>query len=331
MALENTYGDITGTVAAKLEKQALTYAQGVFVLDKGAKKFNLPKNSTDTIRMRRVQPYGPATTPLTEGVAPSATQIRYDQVDITLNQYGGFTPTTDVLVDLHTTPVLGDINEQNAEQFAKTHEALLWGTLTAATNVQYAGGVGALNAVVAPLSLDEQSKAVRTLYRNKAKKFTRIVTGGVKENTFPIEAAFLCFIHTDAEKAVRSMDGFVPVAKYGSITPVSEWELGAVDSVRYIMSADLNPALDAGGAAGSNISNGGTDADVYTAIYAGMDAYGCVKLAGKGTYTPVVRSVGNPAPGDELGQTGSVGWKCYDATSMLNEDWVVAVKHTVVE
>ncbi len=331
MALENVYGDITGTVAAQLEKNALRHVKPFLVLDYGAKKFTQPKNATQTVRARRAIPYAAATTPLSEGVPPSATQIRYEQIDLVLKQYGGFTPTTDILIDFHTTPVLKDINELNAEQVAATREALLWGKLKAATNVQYANGVGSLGAVIAPLNKDEQEKAVRTLQRNKAKLFTQIVTGGVKENTFPIEAAYIGFVHTDSEKVIRAMDGFVPCAKYGSQAKICEHEFGSVDNVRYCSSPDLDPQIDAGGAKGDKISTTGTLADVYTALYCGMEAYGCVNFAGKGAFTPVVRGVGKPTDTDPLGQTGHAGWKMYTAEEILNADWVVAVKHTIVD
>lgn len=323
----NQFGDINGTVAATLEKQALRHAQPHLVLSLGAKKFSLPKNDTKVLRARRAIPYASADTPLSEGVPPTASQLRYVEIDIPIQQYGAFTPVTDHLVDLHTTPVLGDINKLNSEQAAKTKEALLWGILRSATNIQYANGAAAIANVVDPLDLDEQRKAVRTLNRNKATKFTSIVSGGVKENTSPIEAAFICFAHTDAEAHIRDMPGFVPVAKYGSMKPIHTMELGAVDNVRYVLSADLNPQLAAGGALGSNIGIGSTD--VYTAIYVGMDAYGCLNLAGKGVWTPVVRSVGKPTDSDPLGQTGSVGWKMYSGEKELNSDWIVAVKHSV--
>lgn len=324
----NQFGDITGTVAATLEKQALRHAQPHLVLALGAKKMSLPKNDTKVLRCRRAIPYAAADTPLSEGVPPTATQLRYEQIDIPILQYGAFTPVTDHLVDLHTTPVLGDINKLNAEQAAKTKEALLWGKVRATTNVQYANGVAGLSSVVAPLTNTEQTRAVRTLHRNKASKFTSIVTGGVKENTSPIEAAFICFAHTDAEAAIRAMDGFVPVAKYGSQKPVHSMELGAVDNVRYVTSADLDPQLDAGGTKGANIGTSATD--VYTALYVGMDAYACMNLAGRGVFTPVVRSVGRPTDSDPLGQTGSVGWKMYSGEEVINSDWIVAVKHSVV-
>lgn len=330
----NEYGDISGTLAAKLEKQALKHVQPHLCLEIAAKKFSLPKNATDTLRFRRAIPYAAATTPLSEGVPPSATQLRYEQIDVQLAQYGGYTPVTDVLVDLHTTPVLSDANMLNAEQAAATREALLWGKIRAATNVQYSGGTS-LATTSAILTKAEQETATRTLRRNKAKKFTKIVSGGVKENTTPIEAAYLCFIHSDAETDVRAMEGFVPVAKYGTMTPVSEHEFGAVDDVRYISTPDLSPQADSGanfdGGSEDMVTTSGTLSDVYSAVYVGMDAFGCVNLAGKGSFTPVVRNVGKPTDTDPLGQNGHVGWKMYCAQEILNSDWIVAVKHTVVD
>lgn len=330
MPLTNTYGDITGTVAAQLEKEALKHIKPIVVLDKGAKKFTLPKNKTKTLRLRRAIPFTKADTPLTEGTPPSGQQIRYEQVDITIAQYGAYTPVTDIMVDLHTTPILKDINELSAEQAAKTHEAILWTELKNATNVVYSNGT-ATNQVNTEFTLDNIRNAVRTLQRNKAKKFTKIVTGGVKENTTPIEAAFICFVHSDAENVLRDIAGFTPVAEYGQQTPISEYEFGAIENVRFISSPDLEPAADAGGVKGTMISTTGTNADVYTAIICGMEAYGCLNLAGKGVYQPRVRSVGRPTDSDPLGQTGSVGWICYDAAKVLNNDWIVQIKHAVVE
>ncbi len=333
MPLTNAYGDITGTVAAKLEKQALKHVQPFLCLEYGAKKFTHPKNATNTLRFRRAIPYSAATTPLSEGVPPSASQIRYEQLDVVLSQYGGYTPVTDIMVDLHTTPILSDVNQLNAEQVAMTREALLWGKLRAATNVQYAGGTS-LVTTDGLLAKADQQLAVRTLQRNKAKKFTSIVSGGVAVSTKAIEAAYIAFVHTDAEKDIRAMDGFTPVAKYGKQTTVCEHEFGSVDNVRYVSSPDLDPQLDAGellATTAGRVSTTGTNADVYTSLYVGMDAYGCVNLAGKGAYQPIVRNVGKPTDTDPLGQTGHVGWKMYTAEEILNADWIVAVKHTVNE
>ena len=316
-----------GTIAAKLEKQALRHAQPTLVLAMGAKKFTMPTNSTKTLRMRRAVPYSAATTALSEGVPPTATALDYVQVEMALQQYGAFTRVTDILVDLHTTPVLSDINQLNAEQAAKTKESLLWGILQGATVTYWSGGSSTVS-VDESISLSLQHKAVRTLNANKAKKFTSIVTGGVKQGTFPVEASYIAFAHTDLEADIRGLSGFVPVARYGSQKPVHEMELGTVDSVRYVLSADLSPLQAAGApvAATGLIADDATNVDVYSVIFVGMDSYGCLNLAGKGVFTPVVVPVGQPSISDPLGQQGSVGWKMYSAEAILNSDWIVVVE-----
>ena len=60
-----------------------------------------------------------------------------------------------------------------------------------------------------------------------------------------------------------------------------------------------------------------------------MDAYGQIALAGKGAFSPIVRMVGTPSSSDPLGQTGSMGWKTWSDELILNQSWIVAVKHTV--
>lgn len=330
--MTNKYGDITGQQAARYAKEALRHAEPFVVLGKGAKKHIHPRKATKSVKWRRVIPYAAATTPLTEGVAPAGTDFRYEEVTGTLEQYGGYTPITDQLVDFHEASVLSDINLQNAEQAARTYEALMWGTLGAATNIVYTNGDTAITDVDTPLNYSAQALAVRTLLKNKAKKFTQIVTGGVKISTQPVEAAFLAFTHTDAQEDIRKMTDFVPVSKYGSMKPVSPHEFGAVNDVRYIVSPDLTPTADAGeliATTAGNLSTSGTRADVYTTIICGMDAYGQIQLAGKGAFTPVVRSVGTPSASDPLGQTGSMGWKSYTDELILNQAWIVAVKHTV--
>ena len=327
-AVEGT-GPGWGTLSAQMEKQALRHAQPVLVLSMGAKKFSLPTNSTKTLRLRRAVPYAAATTALTEGVPPTATDIEYVQIDVALKQYGAFVRITDQVVDLQQTPILSDINQLNAEQAAKTKEALLWGMLQGSGITYWAGGEST-ESVSGVMDYDIQGRAVRTLNNNKAKRFTSIVTGGVKVGTMPVEASYICFTHTDAEKDIRQMEGFVPVAKYGSQKPLCEQELGTVDSVRYILSPDLT-AMDAAGVDASTaptlISKDGSNVDVYTSVFVGMDAYGTLNLAGKGVFTPVVVPVGSASASDPLGQQGSVGWKLYSAETILNSDWIVIVEH----
>ena len=93
-----------------------------------------------------------ATTPLVEGVTPSATQFSYEDVSATLLQYGQIVEITDVIEDTHEDPVLNDATVQAGENIGRTMEALDWGILRAGTNVFYANGTQRTD-VNTPISL----------------------------------------------------------------------------------------------------------------------------------------------------------------------------------
>ena len=42
----------------------------------------------------------------------------------------------------------------------------------------------------------------------------------------------MAITHTDVAADIRGLAGFVPVAKYGSRKPISEFEIGSVEDVR---------------------------------------------------------------------------------------------------
>ena len=128
------------------------------------------------------------------------------------------------------------------------------------------------------------------------------------------------------------MEGFVPVAKYGSRQALCDEELGSVDDVRYICTPWALPFEDAGGAKGTAgsaaeaMSTSGTAADVYPVIFLAAEAYGLVPLKGTKEYGGAIKPTvvhPKPAQSDPLGQRGSVGWKCYFDALILNDLWLV--------
>jgi N4-gp56 family major capsid protein len=114
------------------------------------------------------------------------------------------------------------------------------------------------------------------------------------------------------------MTGFKPVADYGPHTSPFEGEIGSVEQVRYLSSTVIAPFADAGGAKGAMRSTSGTSADVYPILFFGRDAFGIVPLKGKSSMTPMVVNP-KPAPGDPLAQRGTVGWKLWTATVILQD------------
>lgn len=299
----------------------LEHAKPVMVLEKLGDAKPMPKNKSSTVKFRRPRTFTAATAPLVEGVTPSSTQFGYDDVQATLDQYGMVVEITDVIEDLHEDPVLTDASMQCGENIGRTMEALNFGVVRGGTAVSYANG-SSRSDVNTAISLAKQRAVIRTLKAQKAQKITKILAPSNNFGTKAVEAAYVAVGHTDLESDIRGLPGFVPVAEYGTRSVISEYEIGSVEDVRYILSPDLPPFADAGGTKGSMVSTTGTSADVYPLIYFGQNSFGIVSLRGYGAIEPSIIPVGQKTKDDPLGQRGYVGWKAYHAAVILNQAWL---------
>ncbi|WP_027697236.1 N4-gp56 family major capsid protein [Vibrio litoralis] len=320
-----TYGDVSPRVGIYAKAQFLKHAEPILVLTKLGQTEPVPKNKGQNIKFRRAVPFAPATTPLTEGVRPESQKIVFEDVETNLQQFGAWSEITDVIQDTHEDPVLQKGMMLSGEQAGETAEILLWGVLQGGTSVVYANGT-ARDEVNTKLGLPKLRQAVRTLSTNRAKKKTSIVKSSVEYGTQSIEAAYIAVCHTDLEPDIRDLAGFTSVADYGSRKPIVAEEFGSVENVRFITTPLLEPIADAGGAATGVMSTTGTSADVYPIIVFGSDAYANCPLKGKDSADILVRNPGKPEKGDELGQTGSVGWKMWFAGIRLNEAWMIRIE-----
>jgi N4-gp56 family major capsid protein len=316
------------------ERQVLKHAGPVVILDRFGLTKQMPKNKGVTIEFRRPNTFTAATTPLVEGITPASTAFTYSVVQATLKQYGQVVEITDVIEDTHKDPVLNDASIQCGENVGRTLEALNYGILKAGTQVEYANGTSRTD-VNTPISLSKQRAVTRTLNSQKAMMLTNVMDGSPDFQTKPIEAAYIAVAHTDVEADIRNMPGFTPVAEYGQRKPVHPREIGSVESVRYILSPDLGPIIDAGGAkAGSGttmVSTSGTSADVYPVLFFGKEAYGTVALRGMGAVEPSIIPVGQKTKDDPLGQRGYIGWKTWHVCKILNEAWMARLEVAVTE
>lgn len=330
MSVTTTYGDISQRTAAWAAVQALSHATPILVLSKFGQHKPLPRNKADNVKFRRAVPLAISTATLTEGVTPTGQQLRYEDVSVTLGQYGDVIKITDRVHDLSEDPVLKDASILSGEQAAETTEMVIWGVVKAGTNVVYTNGT-ARNAVNTVISLNAIRKAVRTLKQNRGRQHTSMLSGSPDYGTSPIEGGYIAFGHTDNEADVRNLPGFIPVAEYGSRKPLCPEELGTVENVRFILTPLLEPFEDAGGTASTNStkSTTGTSADVYPLIITAKEAYGLVPLKGEGAITPAVLNPGTPSKSDPLGQRGYVSWKTYFACVRLNESWMVRIETAV--
>lgn len=338
-----SYGDISPAVAAYSVVRMLKRGMPYLHLEKFGQTYPLPTNSTQTAKFRRYFLSGAtgsagtgtgnfyvpvATTPLVEGVTPAGSKLANQDYTVTLAQYGDYVTITDVVEDTHTDPVLQQATDILGEQAAITVETLRYNVLKAGTNVFYAGNVAGRSNVVTKIDIADQRRVTTALNRQNAKKITQVVASTADYNTKSVEASYVAVAHPDCETDIRQMTGFKPVADYGPHTSPWEGEIGSVEQVRYLTSTVIAPIPDVGGTAVTNnlrYTTANTACDIYPILYFGRDAFGIVPLKGKSSMTPMVVNP-KPAAGDPLAQRGTVGWKLWTATVILQEAWMARLE-----
>jgi N4-gp56 family major capsid protein len=342
------YGDISPRTAAFVVRDLLKRGMPWLVFEKFGQSKPLPSNSTKTVQFRRYYldstftstfgsdfnpheyfkgtNFDPSNKVLTEGVTPDATSIESSDYEASLIQYGDRVVISDVVMDTHEDPILREAVDMLGEQAAVLIEKTRYNVLKAGTNVFYSNG-SARTDVNTTFALLDQRKVTRFLKRQLGKQITSMVKSTPAYGTEPIAPSFVCIVHPDLEPDLRAITGFVPVEKYGSMSPW-ENEIGKIEDVRYIASTIIEPFLGGGATGGTAVLETSSIADVYPMIFLARDAYGIVAFKGANSMTPMVV---NPTPtdSDPLAQRGHVGWKGYSATIILNDFWMCRVECAV--
>lgn len=337
------YGDITPAVAAWSVVRMLKRALPLLVFEKFGQSYPLPSNSTQVAKFRRYFLSGAtgsagsgsgafytplATTPLVEGVTPEGRSIANQDYTVQLAQYGDYVTISDVVNDTHPDNILAEATDLLGENAAETVETLRYNVLKAGTNVFYGNNVASRALVASAITRTDQRRVTTALNRQNAKKITSVIASKPDYGTASVEAGYVAVVHPDLDSDIRNMTGFKATADYGTHQSPWEGEIGTVEQVRYIATTVAKPFLAAGvviATAPTLRSTAGVNIDVYPVLYFARDAFGIVPLKGMSSMTPMVVNP-KPAAGDPLGQRGTVGWKLWTATVILQEAFMIRLE-----
>lgn len=335
-----TYSLVPSRNLIMAEREMLKHAMPIKVLSTFGMQKQIPQNKTDTVVFRRALPIdagsngAPSITTsnylLQEGVTPGSRTISYQDVQVTLQQYGVLMKLSRKAENMYEDDIPGDMVKLVGEHMASLEELIAYGVVRGGTNVVYANG-SARTSVNTAITLNKLRQAARQLEAAFAQLVTEKLAASVNYGTSAVEPAYLVFIHTDMEADFRNLTGFVPVAKYGSQKPVHEREVGAVERFRIITSPYFKPFLAGGGTitAGTFLSNGGstgTTADVYPTMVVAQEAWGQVALKGMGAIEPIYLPAKQITHANPMGQFGYVGANFYKNAVRLNENWMVRLE-----
>lgn len=350
MSIQN-YGTVASRNLIRAAQGMLEHAQPITVLGDFGTQREMPQNSTDTLVFRRTLPFGAtvngtqiegtnryAGTPnivasnfvLAEGVTPNANTITFQDVSVTLQQYGVLFKFSSKVEQLYEDDIPGEMVKLTGETMAEVMEMVRYGVMKAGSTVLYSNG-SSRSAVGTPISLNVLRKAARTLESNRARRVTSRLAPGVNFGTRAVMPSYIVFVHTDAESDIRNLPGFTRVEEYGTFKPIHDREVGACEQFRFITSPLLQSFLAAGVSVGTTgmLSVGGANVDVYPFIVIGEDCWGQVALKGMNALKPVVLKASQTNHANPLGQFGYVGASTWFATVRLNEAFMARIEAAV--
>lgn len=283
----------------------------------------IDQRSGNTAKFRRYSALAATTTPLIEGVTPTALTVSKTDITATVYQYGAFIEYSDRVVFENQDPVLTEFAELLGEHAGLTLDNVYRDILNAGTSVYRGGAVALRSSIATKVTTTELDKIKRTLRKALAKYFVQGIKPSTGVGSTPIRPSFYAIVHPDVSYDVEALTGFVSVANYpDGGASAHENEIGSYKNFRFIESTEAKVFADSGAAVGALgcVSTSGVLCDVYSVLILSPDAYGIVDLKGKALEN-IVKPLGSGD--DPLNQRGTTGWKAMTTAVILNDSWMM--------
>ncbi len=306
----NLNNSLTSEMQTFYDRALIRYATPKLVHAAFGQKKPIPPNNGKTIQFRKFSPLAKATTPLTEGVTPDGNSLNVVSVTATVDQYGDYITTSDLLnltavddVIMETQAILGD-------QAGRTLDTVVREKINAGTNVQYVnsksdrssltGGAASGNDY---LTVAEIKKAVATLKRNNASPFR--------------DGCYVAIIHPDVANDLTNDPEWKEIKQ--NVDP-EDWYSGAIGKIHGVVFVESTEAkIFEGEGSGSR--------DVYSTLVIGQNAYGVTSITGGGLES-IIKQKGSAGTGDPLDQRSTIGWKATQTAEILSSEYMVRIEST---
>lgn len=191
------------------------------IWDKDMQTRTVPLHNGERVKFNRMNPFAVDLTPLKQGVTPDGQSIVTSSFSATVKPYGKWLELNDEW-DWYT---LDSLKQETAlrlgDQARDTLDAIACNAMKAGLNVQYAGGATSRADLGADdvLTFNDVKKAVRTLKKNKAKKFA----DGFYHAKVGPETAF----------DLMADPLFVDISKYQDKSNIEAGEIGVMHGVKF--------------------------------------------------------------------------------------------------
>ena len=304
------------------DRTLLLRAVPLFLHTRWAQVRDIPANAgTNTIKFRRYSNLTAATTPLSEGITPTGSQLTTTDITASINQYGDFITITDIVSFETPDPVLMEASEIMGDQSGDTLDQVCRDILAAGTSAVYANSQTQTSGVAATNILTEADlkQCVLNLKNNKCRKMTTMIDPSTGYNTTPIPACYIAIIHPNITKTLKGFSTFTPVQKYPNQNGVMEGEVGSYDEIRFVETTNAKVKTGAGAAG----------IDVYCTLIFGSNAYGITRISGEALKN-IVKPLGSGGTNDPLDQRATSGWKATFTARILNDAFMQRLECAMV-
>lgn len=313
-----TTSQIPAEVSAWYDRNLLTRVTPLFLHRNWSQVRPLPRKSgTLTIKFRRYSNLSAATTPLSEGITPSGSQMSVTDVTAVVAQYGDFITVTDVLDYQTQDPELTIASDLLGDQAGDTLDQVTRDVLAAGTSV-YLPSTYTLRSQITTsdlISVTLVQKAVRALKNNNAKKITSMVDASTGINTTPLQPCFVGIVHTNVAYTLKGLTGWTSVEKYASTKTLMEGEIGSLDEVRFVETTNAKVFS----------ASGASSQDIYGTIILAMNAYGTTQISGEALKN-IIKPLGSGGTDDPLDQRATSGWKATFVAKILNNAFMTRIE-----
>lgn len=326
----------------KILGSILRHAVFASTLEMSGEVYSQPVKEGDTVVFRQVVPFGAtAASPnvfsttaaahlIQEGFTPPAESISILDTSVVVQKYGALYGYTERQKSLGEDDLPAWMEEQLGERMGLVRELVYIGAVQGCTNRFYSGGTTRAT-VSQPVTLNLVNRVTRNLAGNHATFIKKILPPSDKVGTGSIQAAYLAFGNTDLQQDIEAIPGYIAKKDYGTMSIAHEMEIGAVGSVRFILSPEYPKVIDAGAAiAGTtNLSTTGTNADVYQLFITAKDGWGHTKFRGIDAFKFNHIPVDKADKSDPTGERGYCSATFYDAGVVTNHGWMAVCEVTI--
>lgn len=321
-----TITQVVPGVQAFYDRNLLDRAQPNDIHGRFGQKRPISQRNGNQIKFRRYSQLAAATTPITEGVTPTGSQLAVNDITSTLVQYGDFITLSDLVSMTNQDPVVTEATDVLGDQAGTTIDQVRRDVLVAGTNVAYASAVASRLLLVNKITGPDLDKAIRFLKSQNAKYVKDGIMPSDGVGTGSVRKAFIMLVHPDVEFDLETITGYRSVSDYGSQEGVIEDEIGAYKNIRFVTSTNCKIWADATTAttAAYKVSGSGKN-DVYASLLIAANAYGLSPLSGQAMNT-YVKALGSAGSADPLEQRSTVGWKATTITTILNQTWMIRIE-----